>query len=58
MSAGLNYLRSILCSHLVYNLLDSKVILAIIKAGLILINNALILMKTPDFKHRSNASYS
>ncbi len=54
MSAGLTYLRSILCSHIVYNLLESKIILSIIKAGLILINNALILMKTPDFKTDSS----
>jgi hypothetical protein len=51
MSAGLTYLRGIICSHLVYNLLESRVILHIVKAGLVLINNALILMKTPHYSY-------
>lgn len=51
MSAGLVYLRSTVCSHVIFSLIEQNESLELLKAGLILINNALILMKTPHFKH-------
>ena len=50
MSAGLLYLRRATCSHMIYNLLDKNDMLELLESGLILINNALILMKTPHFR--------
>ena len=51
MSAGLLYLRKSVCSHVIYGLIDQDEKIELLKGGLILINNAIILMKTPHLKH-------
>jgi len=49
MEGGLQYLRSVLCSHFVYNLLKDIEKIDLLKYGIFLINNCIILMKNQAF---------
>lgn len=49
MEAGLQFLRSVLCSHFVYNFLKEDQKIELLNYGIFLINNCIILMKNQTF---------